>query len=132
MWKDQIQQSLEDYGQALGAGDFSLIANGWVVPAVVLSDSGALVVSDIAEIERFFSGAAEWYRSQGIVATRPDIIRVDILSEKLVAVDVHWPSYDAEGSQRMNELSHYILELGKDGRFRIRVALTRTAAPKER
>jgi len=132
MWKDQIQRSLEQYGQALGAGDFSLIANGWVVPAMVLSDQGALVVTDIAEVERFFSGAAEWYRSQGIVSTRPEIVRMDILSEKLVAVDVHWPSYDADGNERMNELSHYILEVGKDSQFRIRVALTRTAAPKER
>lgn len=131
MWKDQIQQSLEDYGQALGAGDFSLIVNGWAVPALVLSDSGALVVTNIAEIERFFAGAVQWYRSQGIVSTRPDIIRMDILSEQLVAVDVHWPSYDADGKERMSELSHYILELGKDSRFRIRVALTRTAAPKE-
>lgn len=130
MLKDQILQMLEEYGQALSAGDFSLIANRWVTPALVLSDEGALPVTDISEVERFFAGAAEWYHSQGIVATRPEIVRLDVLSERLAAVDVRWPSYDAEGNEHMSELSHYILELGRDDQFRIRVALTRGAAPK--
>lgn len=130
MWKEQIQQSLERYGQALGSGDFSLVANGWVMPAMVLSDQGALVITDIAEVERFFAGAAEWYRSQGVVSTVPEIVHSDVLSERLVAVDVRWPSLDADGNTVMSELSHYILEAGTDGQFRIRVALTRGAAPK--
>src|SRR5574340_347306 len=125
-----ILEMLEQYGKALGEGDFSLVAEGWVTPALVLSDQGALLVTDIAEVEKFFAGAAQWYQNLGIVSTRPEIVRLDILTERLAAVDVRWPSYGADGVERMSELSHYILELGSDDQFRIRVALTRTAAPK--
>ncbi len=130
MKMDGILEMLEAYGRALGEGDFSLVAGSWVTPALVLSDQGALLVTDIAEVEKFFAGAALWYQSQGIVSTRPEVVRMDILSERLAALDVRWPSYGADGEERMSELSHYIVELGSDGQFRFRVALTRTNAPK--
>ncbi|MHB0988803.1 MAG: hypothetical protein ACYC3P_09095 [Bellilinea sp.] len=44
MVKDQIQQMLERYGAALSDGNFAGFANAWAVPAVVLSDAGALPV----------------------------------------------------------------------------------------
>jgi hypothetical protein len=39
---------------------------------------------------------------------------------------VRWPAFDAAGTERASERSHYILRLGYDGQPRIRVALTRT------
>lgn len=48
---------------------------------MVLSEDAALAVSDISEIEEFFSQAAEWYHLQGLVSTKPEIERVDMLSE---------------------------------------------------
>lgn len=129
MLQDQIITMLESYGQALGDGKFDVIANSWAVPALVLSDQGALLISDIREVEQFFTGASQWYRQQGIVSTRPEIVHKEVLSEHLVAVDVRWPSFDAAGNEKMSELSHYILELGADNQLRFRVALTRTTKP---
>ncbi|MCI0393631.1 MAG: hypothetical protein L0332_17360 [Chloroflexi bacterium] len=46
--------------------------------------------------------------------------------ERLAAVDVYWPAFDATGTQKSSERSHYILWLGEDEQPRVRVALTRT------
>lgn len=126
MQTDQIGQFLEQLGQALSEGDLHRAANCWKVPALVLSDDGATAVSASSEVEEFFSQAAEWYHLQGIASTKPEIERVDMLSEKLAAVDVRWPSFDASGKEKSSERSHYIVQLAEDGQVYIRVALART------
>lgn len=126
MQTDQIGQLLEQLGQALSEGDLHQAANCWEVPALVLSDETALAVSASSEVEEFFSQAAEWYHLQGIASTKPEIERVDMLSEKLAAVDVRWPSFDASGKEKSSERSHYIVQLAEDGQVYIRVALART------
>lgn len=126
MQTDQISQLLEQLGQALSAGDLHKASTCWGVPALVLSDDGATAVSDTREIEEFFSQAADWYHLQGIVSTRPEIERVDMLSEKLAAVDVRWPSFDASGKEKSSERSHYIVQFAEDGQVHIRVALAKT------
>jgi len=126
MQTDQISQLLEQLGQALSAGDLHKAAACWGVPALVLSDEAAMAVSDRSEIEEFFSQAADWYHLQGIVSTRPEIERVDSLSEKLASVDVRWPSFDASGKEKSSERSHYVVQLAEDGQLYIRVALART------
>ncbi len=60
------------------------------------------------------------------VSIKPELERVDMLSEKLTSVDVRWPSYDASGKEKASERSHYILQLGKDEQMHIRLVLTRT------
>jgi len=126
MQTDQISQLLEQLGQALSAGDLHKAAACWGVPALVLSDEAAMAVSDRSEIEEFFSQAADWYHLQGIASTRPEIERVDSLSERLASVDVRWPSFDATGKEKSSEQSHYIVQLAEDGQVYIRVALART------
>jgi hypothetical protein len=126
METDQISQLLEQLGQALSAGDLHKAAACWGVPALVLSDEAAMAVSDRSEIEEFFSQAADWYHLQGIASTRPEIERVDSLSERLASVDVRWPSFDATGKEKSSERSHYIMQLAEDGQVYIRVALART------
>jgi hypothetical protein len=49
-----------------------------------------------------------------------------MLTERLAAVDVRWPSFDASGAEQASERSHYIVHLGEDGEVRLRVTLTRT------
>jgi hypothetical protein len=126
MQTDQISQLLEQLGQALSAGDLHKAAACWGVPALVLSDEAAMAVSDRSEIEEFFSQAADWYHLQGIASTKPEIERVDSLSEKLASVDVRWPSFDASGKEKSSERSHYVVQLAEDGQLYIRVALART------
>lgn len=126
MQTDQIGQLFERLGQALSTGDLHEASTCWAAPALVISDEGATAISDISEIEAFFSQAADWYHSQGLVSTRAEIERVDMLSEKIATVDVRWPSFDMAGTEKSSERSHYIVQFAEDGEVRIRVALGRT------
>jgi hypothetical protein len=92
-------------------------ASWWAIPALVLSDEGALPVSDVAEVEAFFAQAAEFYRSQGLVATKPELERVVELTDRLMAVDVRWPTFDETGAEKASERSHYILRRGEYGQY---------------
>jgi hypothetical protein len=124
--EDKIRQLLENIGQGLSAGDPRAVANCWEVPALVLSDQGSLAITDSNQIEGFFGQAIAVYRAQGLMATRPEIEHVQTLSESLASVDVRWPAFDAAGTETSAERSHYVIQVGKDGQARIRVALTRT------
>jgi hypothetical protein len=126
MDKDKIRQLLERLGQALSAGDLKGASNCWAFPALFLSDDGATVLAEASQLEQLIAQASEWYRKQGIASTKPELERVDMLSEKLTSVDVRWPSYDASGKEKASERSHYILQIGKDEQIHIRLALTRT------
>lgn len=124
MKDETILPFLEGYGQALSTGDLAGVARCWDVPALVLSDEGALAVSDRGEIERFFAQATAWYQAQGWVSTRPELERVERLSATLTAVEVRWPTLDAAGTEQFSERSYYLLQADAGGQPRIRVALT--------
>jgi hypothetical protein len=123
---DKITRLLERLGRTLSAGDLRAVSSCFEVPGLFLSDDGATILADANQLEQLFSQAAEWYRSRGIVSTKPELERVDVLSEKLAAVDVRWPGFDPSGQEKSSERSHYVVRLGTDGQVYIRVALTRT------
>lgn len=122
--EEVVRSFLERYGAALGAGDLPAITACWEVPALVLSDQGAHPVLELAEVGGFFAGAVEWYRSQGLVATRPQLLHVQPLGQWLVSADARWFSLDAAGHEVASETSRYILLLDQDGFPRIRVAIS--------
>ncbi len=78
---------------------------------------------ETAEVEQFFAGAVEWYRAQGLVATKPSSVEIKRLSERLVSVDARWSEIDTSGVERPSEHSLYILSIADDGQPRIRVAI---------
>jgi hypothetical protein len=127
MNEDQIRSLFERVGRAMSGGDMQTLSGCWEVPAWVLADEGGIAVADTAQIEGFFAQAGDWYRTQGLVSTRPELERVDMLSEKLAAIEVRWPAFDAAGEEKFSERSHYIVQLSSDGQARIQVTLTRTA-----
>ena len=126
MERDKVERFLGRLGEALSNGDLQAISACFAVPALVLSDAGAIVISATDEIERFFAQAVQGYRAQGVASTRPVIERLDVLGEKVASVDVSWPAFAADGTERWTERSHYLLQVDQEGRQRIRVALSRT------
>ena len=126
---DDLNTFLVRYGQAVSSGDLPTVASCWEVPAYVLTDEGVLVVSEVAEIERFFGQAVECYRAQGLVETRPDLQHVESLGQRLRSVDARWPAFDAAGQERSSEQSRYLRRLDDDGQPRIRVAITISHPP---
>jgi hypothetical protein len=83
-----------------------------------------MVFTNASEIENLMAQVSQSYRSQGIASTRPEIEHIGLLTENLASVDVRWPSFDRSGKEKASEVSHYILHIGKEGKARIRVALT--------
>lgn len=126
MNQESIGRCLERIGQALSTNNLQDLADCWEFPALILSDEGASALTEANQLLSLFARAASGYQSQGLVATRPELERVEPLSEKLTAVEVRWPSFDAAGTEQASERSHYILRQGEDGEPRIRVALTKT------
>jgi hypothetical protein len=126
MNENQVRKLLEHLGQALSTGDLQGVTGCFALAAVFLSDDGATVLADTDELEKLFAQAMEWYRSRGLISTKPELERVEILSERLASVDVRWPAFDPSGTEKSSERSHYIMQLGHDGQAYIRLALTRT------
>jgi hypothetical protein len=122
MMKEKIRGLFERLGRALSEGDLPAATGCWELPALVLSEDDAIAVVEPGAIEQAFLQAVELYRSLGIASTRPEIRRIDLLSDRLASVDVHWPSFDVSGAEAMIEQSHYIVHLAQDDAPRIRVA----------
>jgi ketosteroid isomerase-like protein len=65
----ELPAFLDRYAQALAGGDLAGIAACYALPALVVEDAGAIPVSEPAQVEAAFAGAA--YRAQGMVGIRP-------------------------------------------------------------
>lgn len=126
MPRRSLESFVDVYGKALSAGDLDQVADSWEIPALVLSDEGAVVVNSKQQVIEFFKDAAASYRSQGQTSTTGEIISTEYLTKSIVALDVRWPSFDDQGKARSVEMSHYLLRVGGDGKPRIQVALTRS------
>ncbi len=95
----EIDKLLERLGKTLSSGDLQGVSGCFAVPALLLSDEGATLLADANQIEKLFAQATEWYRSQRLISTRPDLEHVEELSEKVTSVDVRWPAFDASGRE---------------------------------
>ncbi len=126
MNQDPIRMCLERMGGALSTTNLPDLVDCWELPAMILTDEGAIALTEADSLVSLFARAAQGYQSQGLVATRSELELVEPLSEKLTAVEVGWRGFDAAGPQQANERSNYMLRLGADGQQRIRVALTKT------
>jgi hypothetical protein len=121
----QLLDFLQRLGAAISAGRLEEVASCWSVPALILTDDGALLIQDRQQIELMFGEVAGAYRSRGIASTEPEILRADRLTERLVATDVRWPYLDSDGNSLGTETSSYILWVDAEGQLLLRVALSR-------
>ncbi len=124
----EVGEFLTRYGQALSAGDVQTIADLWNYPALVLSDEGLRAVSGREEVETFFEGSKADYAARGIESTRPDIVRLEWVTDRIALVDVRWPCLDERGLERGEEWGTYTLRVDDDGHLKLCVALLRGAS----
>jgi hypothetical protein len=120
---DEIRSLLQAYGRALSEGNLRAVSAAWDVPALVLSDEGAVEVQSGKQIEEFFGGARRQYLERGIIATKPEIAKVDWLSEKMVQVRTRWLQLTANNERKGEELSLYVLRRDDQDNWRVRVAI---------
>jgi len=120
----KIQTMLERFADAFTHGDGKGAAECWDVPALVVSDDGVKAVSETAEVEAFFGGAAEQYNSKGITGTRPEILEVDWLTDRLASVRVRWPYLGDDGRPKKgSESSSYVVRNDDQGAPKIVTAI---------
>lgn len=110
--RSDIKDFFSEYAKALGARDIKKIAAHWGVPALVLSDDGAVAVGELGEVEAFFASSMEQY--EGIATARAKIASADALSDTVVGCEIEWRHEDADGKEIGAEVGHYTLR--QDGR----------------
>jgi hypothetical protein len=111
---------------ALSTGDASTVAASWEAPALVVGHEGVIAVSSVDEVEAFFRGASEQYRSRGICATRAEIVRVQWVGLRTAIAEVRWPMLDEHNRELGDERSTYTLRTNDDGELKIRVTVAHT------
>jgi ketosteroid isomerase-like protein len=119
---------LDRYAGALAAGDLPGIAACYALPALVVGDGATIPVSEPAQVEAAFAGAAEAYRAQGLVAARPELRAVDPLTATLTLVDVRWAYVDEAGAARQHTTYRYLLRRSDSGQLGIQVVVD-TSSP---
>ena len=121
-YQDEPGNFLEAYGQALGARDLDSIVSCWGIPSLVVSDQGALAVTNSEQVRQFFAQAVDWYHSQGWVEVRRREWQAEQLSPGIISVDFFWDAIDQSGQAFPSDHSRYILHQ-VDGKYIFLVAL---------
>jgi ketosteroid isomerase-like protein len=118
-----IRALLARLARALTSGDGRAAAEMWATPALVLGDDLALTVSSTSDLQDVFGGAKAMYNARGITDTRPDILRLDWITDRLAIVEVRWPYLASDGDEVGEETSTYVIRREPDGRMAIRAAV---------
>jgi ketosteroid isomerase-like protein len=119
---------LDRYADALVRGDLPGIAACYAQPALVVGDAATIPISDPAQVEAAFGGAADAYRAQGLVDARPELRAVDPLTPALTLVDVRWAYLDGSGRERRHSSYRYLLRRSDRGELAIQVVVDTTPA----
>ena len=125
----EITAFLDRYAGVLAAGDLPGIADCYAVPALVVGDTAAIPVTEPAQVEAAFAGAADAYRARGLVGIRPELREVDPLTATLTLVEVGWAYLDETGAARQHTAYRYLLRRADDGRLGIQVVVDTTRQP---
>ena len=79
-------------------------------------------------MQSFFGHAKADYAARGIESTRPDLVRLEWVTDRIALVDVRWPCLDERGLERGEEWGTYTLRRDDNGDLKLCVALMRGAS----
>jgi hypothetical protein len=111
---DDVQEFLNSYGVALATGDLDSIAEAYAFPALVVTDDASVLIADPDTVRDSFRGAAEGYRSRGLVGVVAQIRSLGTTSAGLVWADVRWSYRDEYAAEADTESFRYLLRRGRD------------------
>jgi hypothetical protein len=111
------------FARALAAGNARAIASMWQTPALAVGDRDLQPLATPREVEAFFAGAKEDYDARGVSEARPEVVRVDWLTERVAQVRVRWPYRDRSGADLGEESSTYVVRQDDVGQLRICVVV---------
>jgi hypothetical protein len=118
-----VRDFLERLARALTAGDGRAAAALWEIPALVVGDTMTKVVSSREEMEAFFGGAKQQYNTRGVSDTRPDIVRLRWVTDRMAIVEVRWPYLDERGNEVGEEASTYTIRRDDAGDLKLVAAV---------
>jgi hypothetical protein len=124
----EIAAFLDRYAEALTAGDLPGIAACYVLPALVVGDAATIPVTEAGQIEAAYADAAEAYRAKDLVAIRPELGGLDLLTPNLALADVRWSYLDEAGEARQHTSYRYLLRRSNPGELGIQVVVDTTPA----
>jgi hypothetical protein len=128
----KVQNYLDRFSQAMTRGDTETMLSLWAIPAFLVDKEDTRVISDSADVQRFFSAGPEMYQQRGIENTRAEIESIDVIDERLVMVHVRWPYLDKSGREIGEESSNYTLKADAAGEFKLCVCTMRGEKSKDR
>jgi hypothetical protein len=114
---------LEAFALAISEGNGEALAELWETPCFVLSQEFAHTLDDNTEIKEFCAIARDRYGSRGVTHTRPQIVRMDEITDRIVNVRVRWPWLDSDEIEMGADVATYTLRLADDGEWRVRIAV---------
>jgi ketosteroid isomerase-like protein len=123
-----VEAFLDRYADALASGDLPGIAACYALPGLVVGDAATIPLTEPAQIEAAFGGAADAYRAKGLVGLRPEVRAVDRLTAALTLVDVGWAYLDEAGRERQRTSYRYLLRRTDTGQLGIQVVIDTTPA----
>jgi hypothetical protein len=126
----EVKQFLEALARSVTMGDGRAAVRFWEVPALVVGEAAVRPVTSNAEVEEHFSTVKHQYYARGIIDTRPDVVSLEWITERIVVVRVRWPYLDANGDERGEETMTYTLRRDDAGNLRLRVAILHGEAAK--
>lgn len=122
-----VMDFLETLALSLTEGATDAIAQMWETPALVISDDAVHQITDTKDLAEMYADAREHYNSAGVTDTRPEIVRLDEITDKVVIVRVRWPWLDEEGNELGADCSTYTLRHSSVGDWRIRCVVAHGA-----
>lgn len=118
-----VMAFLQSFADVLVEGDVEAIAGLWEMPAMVIADEFVQGFDTHDDLAKLFQGAREHYASIGVTNTRPEIVRLDEITDRVVVVRTRWPWIDDDGHEMGAENSTYTLRRDGAGDWKIRLAI---------
>lgn len=114
---------LQAFADALAEGDVEAIAAHWEMPAMVIADEFVLGFDTRGDLSKLFQDAREHYASIGVTNTRPKIVRLDEITDRVVVARTRWSWINDDGHEMGAENSTYTLRRDGAGDWQIRLAI---------
>jgi hypothetical protein len=125
----EVKQFLEALGRSVTMGDGRAAVRFWEVPALVIGERAVRTVTTNAEVEEHFATVKHQYYARGIIDTRPEVLSLEWITDRIVVVRVRWPYLDASGDERGSETMTYTLRRDDTGTLRLRAAILHNETP---
>jgi hypothetical protein len=116
-------------GLALGVSEGNAAALAAMVetPCFVLTHNDARTLEDDADIADFHRDGPQRYGSRGVTHTRPQVVRMDEITDRMVVVRVRWLWLDSDDVDMGADVCTYTLRRGDDDEWKVRIIVVHGA-----